>query len=137
MTASYYKGAHGILIVYDITDRETFDNVREWIREIERYSRDNICKILVGNKSDMEDKRQVSREDGEELAAHYQMPFIETSAKNSLNVDDAFIKMTKEIKDKNMNDVAKKGQPVGGSTFGMGRSLTKEETEAAQDIEKI
>ena len=85
----------------------------------------------------MEDKRQVSREDGEELAAHYQMPFIETSAKDSLNVDDAFIKMTAEIKDKNLNDVQKKGQPVGGTTFGVGRSLTKEEHDAEKDIEKI
>ena len=102
LTASYYRGAQGILIVYDVTDRETFDNVRTWIVEIEKYSQAGVCKILVGNKCDMEDKRQVSREEGEELANHYQMPFLETSAKNSLNVDDAFVTMTKEIKEKNL-----------------------------------
>jgi len=54
--------------VYDVTDRETFENVRTWINEIEKYSQANVCKILVGNKCDMEDKRQVTKEEGEELA---------------------------------------------------------------------
>mmetsp|Transcript_73826 Transcript_73826/g.102541 ORF Transcript_73826/g.102541 Transcript_73826/m.102541 type:complete len:144 (+) Transcript_73826:30-461(+) len=68
LTASYYRGAQGIIIVYDVTDRETFENVRTWINEIEKYSQANVCKILVGNKCDMEDKRQVTKEEGEELA---------------------------------------------------------------------
>ena len=71
LTASYYRGAQGIIIVYDVTDRETFDNVRTWISEIEKYSQAGVCKILVGNKSDMEDTRQVTREEGEELAASF------------------------------------------------------------------
>jgi len=123
--------------VYDVTDRETFDNVRTWIVEIEKYSQANVCKILVGNKSDMEDKRQVTREEGEELAQHFQMPFLETSAKASLNVDEAFVAMTKEIKEKNLNKVpgAKGGQqPVGGSTFGQGRSVTQQKEAVEEDI---
>ena len=71
LTASYYRGAQGIIIVYDVTDRETFDNVRTWISEIEKYSQAGVCKILVGNKCDMDDKRQITREEGEELAAAY------------------------------------------------------------------
>ena len=57
LTASYYRGAQGIIIVYDVTDRETFENVRTWIAETEKYSQPNVQKILVGNKCDMEDKR--------------------------------------------------------------------------------
>ena len=52
LTASYYRGAHGIIIVYDVTDRETFENVRQWMHEIERFANDNVCKVLVGNKCD-------------------------------------------------------------------------------------
>ena len=62
-------GAQGIIIVYDVTDRETFDNVRTWINEIEKYSQAGVCKILVGNKCDMEDRRQVTFEEGQEFAA--------------------------------------------------------------------
>ena len=53
----HFLGAQGIIIVYDVTDRETFDNVRTWITEIEKYSQAGVCKILVGNKCDMEDRR--------------------------------------------------------------------------------
>jgi Ras-related protein Rab-1A len=72
LTASYYRGAQGIIIVYDVTDRETFDNVRTWIQEIEKYSRPGACcKMLVGNKSDMAEQRQVTTEEGQELANSY------------------------------------------------------------------
>ena len=57
--------------MYDVTERDTFDNVRGWIQEIEKYSQAGVCKILVGNKCDAEDKRQVTKEEGEELAAHF------------------------------------------------------------------
>ena len=69
LTASYYRGAQGIIIVYDVTDRETFDNVRTWINEIEKYSQAGVCKILVGNKCDMEDRRQITFEEGQEFAS--------------------------------------------------------------------
>ena len=61
-------GAQGIIIVYDVTDRETFENVRTWIHEIEKYSVQGVCKILVGNKCDMEMQRQVSTAEGREFA---------------------------------------------------------------------
>jgi Ras-related protein Rab-1A len=54
LTASYYRGAHGIIIVYDVTDRETFDNVQQWMQEIDRFATENVCKVLVGNKIDLE-----------------------------------------------------------------------------------
>ncbi len=95
MTASYYRGAQGIIIVYDVTDRDTFENVRTWIQEIEKYSKPGVCKVLVGNKCDLDSQRQVTKEEAEEFANQFGMPFIETSAKASLNVDEAFITMTK------------------------------------------
>ena len=69
--------------MYDVTDRETFDNVRTWINEIEKYSNAGVCKILVGNKCDMEDRRQVTFEEGQEFASQFSMPFLETSAKET------------------------------------------------------
>ena len=69
MTSSYYRGAHGIIIVYDVTNKESFDNVRQWMQEIEKYAgRDEICRLLVGNKCDLPNsKRVVTREEGLEL----------------------------------------------------------------------
>ena len=81
--------------MYDVTDRDTFENVRTWIQEIEKYSKPGVCKVLVGNKCDLDSQRQVTNEEAEEFANQFGMPFIETSAKASLNVDEAFVTMTK------------------------------------------
>ena len=64
MTSSYYRGAHGIIIVYDVTNRDSFDNVRQWMTEIERFATENVNKLLIGNKCDLEEKREVSFEEG-------------------------------------------------------------------------
>ena len=117
----HFLGAQGIIIVYDVTDRETFDNVRTWITEIEKYSQAGVCKILVGNKCDMLDKRQVTEDEGREFAAQFGMPFLETSAKATLQVDAAFETMTREIKDKikSKPGAAGKGSSTpGGPVFG-------------------
>ena len=115
-------GAQGIIIVYDVTDRETFDNVRTWITEIEKYSQAGVCKILVGNKCDMEDRRQVTFEEGKEFAAQFGMPFLETSAKATQRVEEAFDTMTKEIKEKMMSKPGGgRGGTPGGPAFGQGK----------------
>ena len=77
-----------------MTDRDTFDNVKTWMHEIDKYATNGVCKILVGNKSDLEDQRQVSFEEGQELAKQYEIPFLEASAKQSINVDTSFLTMT-------------------------------------------
>ena len=64
ITSSYYKGAHGIIVTYDITDRESFTAVQTWMGEVEKHAQDNISRILVGNKCDLEDQRAVSVEEG-------------------------------------------------------------------------
>jgi len=84
--------------VYDVTDRDSFENVRQWMVEIDRFANPGVCKILVGNKCDMEEIRKVTQDEGAELARHYEIPFLETSAKSSINVEQSFITMSKEIK---------------------------------------
>lgn len=98
ITSSYYRGAHGIIVVYDTTDSETFEHVKTWLHEIDRYASENVNKLLVGNKSDLTSKRQVETEAAKEFADSVNIPFLETSAKNATNVEDAFMTMAGEIK---------------------------------------
>ena len=98
ITSSYYRGAHGIIVVYDTTDSETFEHVKTWLHEIDRYASENVNKLLVGNKSDLTSKRQVETESAKEFAESVNIPFLETSAKNATNVEDAFMTMAGEIK---------------------------------------
>jgi Ras-related protein Rab-8A len=98
ITTAYYRGAMGILLVYDVTDEKSFANIRNWIRNIEQHATENVNKMLVGNKCDMVDKRVVEAERGKALAEEYNIKFMETSAKSSINVEEAFITLAKDIK---------------------------------------
>ncbi|KAJ2490166.1 ras GTPase [Coemansia sp. RSA 2050] len=100
ITSSYYRGAHGIIVVYDVTDNETFGDVKQWLQEIDRYASEGVNKLLVGNKSDLEDARQVDYTAAKEFADALGISFLETSAKNSTNVEQAFLTMAKQIKDR-------------------------------------
>ena len=97
LTSSYYRGAHGIIIVYDVTNKDSFDNVRQWMQEIEKFASENVNKLLVGNKSDLEEQREVTFDEGVELAKKYDIPFLEVSAKNWIHIDDTFTTMASEI----------------------------------------
>ena len=85
------------MLVYDITDLESFQNLNSWLIEIEKYAPKKVYKILVGNKCDMKSERKVAWKQGEYFAAKYGMKFCETSAKESINVSEAFITMTRDI----------------------------------------
>ncbi|CAG9464147.1 unnamed protein product [Pedinophyceae sp. YPF-701] len=98
ITASYYRGAHGIIIVYDVTDMDSFNNVKTWLSEIDRYASANVCKLLVGNKADLTAKKVVDTETAKALADELGIPFLETSAKESTNVEASFMTMAAEIK---------------------------------------
>ncbi|KTW26634.1 GTP-binding protein ypt1 [Pneumocystis carinii B80] len=106
ITSSYYRGAHGIIIVYDVTDQDTFNNVKQWLQEIDRYASESVNKLLIGNKSDMVDKKVVDPSQAKELADGLSIPFLETSAKSSINVEQAFITMAQEIKKRIGSDSA-------------------------------
>ncbi|KAJ1066177.1 hypothetical protein K5549_018368, partial [Capra hircus] len=124
ITSSYYRGAHGIIVVYDVTDQESYANVKQWLQEIDRYASENVNKLLVGNKSDLTTKKVVDNTTAkvsgpgqaaghskvrgltsspllsphQEFADSLGIPFLETSAKNATNVEQAFMTMAAEIK---------------------------------------
>lgn len=100
ITSSYYRGAHGICVVYDVTDMDSFNNVKQWLQEIDRYATEGVNKLLVGNKSDMEDKKVVEYTVAKEFADSLGIPFLETSAKNASNVEQAFLTMARQIKER-------------------------------------
>ena len=114
ITASYYRGGNGILVVYDITDRESFNNLNSWLIEIEKSANKNVYKILIGNKCDLEEKRAVTYQEGKDFADSNGMKFIETSAKTCQQVNEAFETLTQEIiklnasKDKVLQEPKKK-----------------------------
>jgi len=95
--SSYYRGAHGILLLYDVTDKESFKNLSNWLIEIEKNASKNILRILIGNKCDLEDKRVITYAQGKEFADTYGLKFIETSAKKNLNVSEAFETLGREL----------------------------------------
>ncbi len=95
--ASYYRGAHGILLIYDVTDKDSFKNLNNWLIEIEKNASKNVLKVLIGNKSDLEDKRVITYNQGKDFADTYGLKFIETSAKKNLNVNEAFETLGREL----------------------------------------
>ena len=96
ITSAYYRGADGIIMVYDVTNQESFDHVNDWLSEVNRYASEGTCKLLVGNKSDKAEK-VVSSDKARAFAESLQIPFLETSAKNASNVEEAFLTMTAEL----------------------------------------
>ncbi|XP_052785927.1 ras-related protein Rab-8A isoform X1 [Mya arenaria] len=120
ITTAYYRGAMGIMLVYDITNEKSFDNIRNWIRNIEEHASRDVEKMILGNKCDMNDKRQVSKERGEQLAIEHGIKFMETSAKASINVEEAFFTLARDIKAKMDRKLDASSPPKGGG----GRKLT-------------
>jgi len=96
ITSAYYRGADGIIMVYDVTSQESFDHVGDWLNEVNRYASEGTCKLLVGNKSDRTDII-VSEETAKNFADDLGIPFLTTSAKNASNVEEAFLTMASEL----------------------------------------
>lgn len=99
ITSSYYRGCHGAVIVYDVTDPESFRNVDHWVQEIERYGPPHITRMLIGNKCDLKEKRLISKQEGEEKAKEHGMLFLETSAKANINIREIFFNLARQIRD--------------------------------------
>lgn len=100
ITSSYYRGAHGIIVVYDVTDKVSFNNVKQWLGEIDRYACQSVNKLLVGNKADLVEKKVVDFNEAKEFADSLGISFLETSAKSAQNVEEAFLTMTRQIKER-------------------------------------
>lgn len=127
ITSSYYRGAHGIIVVYDVTDLESFNNVKQWLNEIDRYACENVNKLLVGNKCDLVSKKAVEYETAKEFADKLDIPFLETSAKAATNVEKAFLTMAQEIK----NNVA--SQPQQNTKTDGKKNITVQGTEVSSN----
>ncbi|XP_073328959.1 ras-related protein Rab-8B [Pagrus major] len=118
ITTAYYRGAMGIMLVYDISNEKSFENIKNWIRNIEEHASSDVEKMVLGNKCDMTDRRQVSKDRGEKLAIDYGVKFLETSAKSSLNVEEAFYTMGRDIlhnlssKTTDNNNAGGSGKPI-------------------------
>jgi len=100
LTSSYYRGAQGVVMVYDVTRRDSFDNLDHWLKEIKLYSPNNgegVVKLLVGNKIDLADARQVDRNEAEEWARNHGMLFLEASAKTKTGVQESFMEVVHKI----------------------------------------
>jgi len=97
ITQQYYKGADGIVLVFDLTDRNSFEKIREWMKQIQSYTqRDSIAIVLLGNKCDAENKA-VSSKEANDIATEYKMKFFETSAMNNINIEESFKELSTEI----------------------------------------
>lgn len=102
VTHAYYRDAHALLLLYDVTNKSSFDNIKAWLTEIHEYAQQDVVIMLLGNKVDSAHERAVKREDGEKLAKEYGVPFMETSAKSGMNVELAFMAIGKELKHRSM-----------------------------------
>lgn len=111
ITTAYYRGAMGIMLVYDVSNTKSFENISNWIRNIEMHATQDVELMILGNKCDIADKRQVSKERGEQLALQHSIKFMETSAKANINIEESFttlsrdikLKMEKRLEDTNLN----------------------------------
>lgn len=127
ITSSYYHNAHGIAVVYDVSNRESFDAVNHWFSEVDKLAASEVCKLLIGNKSDLSAQRTVSESEGRALASSLGIPFLETSAKNSLNVDAMFVSIAKFIYEKKSQRVLDTDQGQDAIELKSGRTVTADE----------
>ena len=99
ITRNYYRGANGIILMYDVTDQKSFEHIRDWVEKIKEDAVEEIIIYLVGNKIDLVNKRIITNEEGKKLAAEYNIKYYETSAKNSIGVEEVFLSLIKEMDD--------------------------------------
>lgn len=123
ITTSYFRGAQGILLVYDCTDKQTFQSIRNWVAQIDMHADVNVNKILIANKCDME--KAVSTEEGNALAKEYNIKFFEASAKLDINVEKAFLTIAKEVKDRIVSDTGGLGAGNTGVRLAPGSGAVK------------
>ncbi|KYQ91442.1 Rab GTPase [Tieghemostelium lacteum] len=127
ITRSYYRGSAGALLVYDITRRDTFNHLTCWLKDARSYAHSNMTIILIGNKSDLEQKRAVTYEEGEQFAKENGLIFLETSAKTAFNVEEAFLQTAKKIYEK----IQKGDFDINNETFGIKLGAPQSKTDAS------
>ena len=128
VTKAYYKGAKGALLVYDISRRITFENIDNWLIDLRTNGDKDILIILIGNKSDLNSKREVSKDEAENKAEQYNIAFLETSAKNGDNIDKAFSELVEQVYNANKTSIEKNDVKVEGNNED-GISLQKDDVD--------
>jgi Ras-related protein Rab-1A len=126
ITSAYYRGADGIIMVYDTTSSDSFDHVNDWLKEVNRYASEGTCKLLVGNKSDRTSDRAVTAEQAKEFADDLGVAFLETSAKTAKNVEEAFLTMAGELIKQREAKIAANGGKDNGNAAKGGVSLSSD-----------
>ena len=112
ITKNYYKGANGIILIYDVTNLQTYENVKNWITQIREETNPNVVIYLAGNKIDVpEEERAVKTEEGKEIADEYKLQFKETSAKDGINVNEVFQELVEKIDEVNSKLEVSKPEP--------------------------
>ena len=108
ITNAYYKGSDGIIVVFDVTNRESFQAIPSWLKEIEKNTGDEVQIMVFANKADMDEEVVVTDKEIKEFEEQYKLPVIKTSARTGMNVDDSFLEMTKKL-------IVKKNENGGGA----------------------
>ncbi|GAA0151545.1 small GTPase [Lithospermum erythrorhizon] len=124
ITRSYYRGAAGALLVYDITRRESFDHLVSWLEDARKTANPNMTIVLVGNKCDLAHRRAVSTEEGEQFAKEHGLIFMEASARNGQNVEEAFTKLAALIYKKIQDGILDVSNETYGIKLGYGLSVS-------------
>ena len=116
ITKNYYKGAHGIILIYDVTNQKTFENVRNWVTQIRENASEKAIIYIVGNKIDDKQNKVVTKEDGEKMAKEFDLKFFEASAKEDINIAPTFEALVKDIYKVNGNSAeGANGKLIGGN----------------------
>ncbi|XP_076810215.1 ras-related protein Rab-10-like [Clavelina lepadiformis] len=136
MTVGYYRGAKGVIFVYDITKRKTFEQVKSWCRIFDEWGDKDAEKMLVGNKCDLEEERQVEMEEGEKLAKDLGMMFHETSAKDDVNVTEVFMKLLGKIINR-VKQAEQKIRFINQATTSSGIEETRGVSNEADDVHPV
>ncbi|KAL5477875.1 hypothetical protein EMCRGX_G024728 [Ephydatia muelleri] len=123
ITSTYYRGTHGVIVVYDVTNSDSFVNVKRWLQEIDQNC-ESVSRILVGNKNDAPDKKVVSSEDARKFSETMHIDFYEASAKDNINVEDIFNAITKQVL-KSKRDTTKDSTRGGDSTIKINKGAGK------------
>ena len=132
ITSAYYRGAKGAFIVYDITRKETFDNIDKWVADLKNNGDDNISIVLIGNKSDLDEKREISKEEGVQKSEEFKTAFMETSALNGDNIDKAFDELIEQIYQNNCSMIDE-GDKVEIEEKGVNLNEEKEDNKSIKD----
>ena len=120
ITYSYYRGANSIIIVFDLSNKKSFISITDWLKQIEKHAKENVFKFLVGNKYDLIEEREVSYEEAKQYADEHSLPYIETSAKEGININELFESSIKSFLSNSKYIVGEKNIKLNNQSVGSG-----------------